>query len=146
MTTWVIHCLEERDVIQAPERFFRTPLAQTLAGGLEVQQRRKTRAVLTFSVADREQLEPKMSATKPMRSDLFEYHRQKLIEALGMEAGEKRMREDESIPQLVASCFGAFEWLVECVRLIEANTIGVLIVRDTRRRDRTDSIFSLRAR
>jgi hypothetical protein len=136
MTTWVIHYLDERGAVESPERFFQTPLSRSLMSGFEVQERRKVRAVLTFDVSDRERLEPQMSATKPTRSDLFEYQRQKIVDALGPDAGEQRMREDESVPKLVESCFTAFEWLFECVRTIEANQIGVLIVRDSRRQRR----------
>jgi hypothetical protein len=136
MTIWAIHYLDERQAIETPERFFQTPLARTIMAGLEVQERRKVRSVLTFETQDREQLEPRMSAVQPTRSDLLEYQKRKMIDALGSEAGEQRMREDKSVPELVESCFMAFEWLLSCIKSVEAGTIGVLILRDRRRRRR----------
>lgn len=133
MTIWAIHYLDERQAIETPERFFQTPLARTLMAGLKVQEHRMVRSVLTFAMQDREQLEPRISAVQPTRSDLFEYQKRQMIDALGPEAGEQRMREDKSVPELVESCFTAFEWLLECIRSVEAETIGVLILRDRRR-------------
>jgi hypothetical protein len=134
MATWPLFYLSEREVIPFPEKYFQAPLAQLVAQSAELQDQCKTRGVLAFTAIDAAELRDVMSAVSPTESDIFRYHKSQIEDALGVEAAQQRLREDATMPELVATCHEGFGWLLECTCRIDLNSIGLLIIRDTRRR------------
>jgi hypothetical protein len=133
MTTWVLHYLCDLGTHPFPEKYYNAPLARSVAAGFERQDRRRTRAALMFDAADGAELAQAMNGVSPTEAEMLEYWRGRLEEALGVEGAQRRMREDASVPELVATCHGAFNWLLECVGRISTDAVGLLVVRDARR-------------
>jgi hypothetical protein len=134
MATWPLFYLCAREVIPFPQKYFAAPLAQRVKQGVEFQERSRTSRVMVFSAADTAALRDVMRAVSPTESDIFRYHKRQLEDALGVEAAEQRMREDATVPELVADCDAAFGWLLACLSRVDAASVGLLIVRDARRR------------